>query len=374
MEGGSTARQDSVGKVKSMKTDRFRNVLAGFLAAGVALASSCSSTPELDETGSRLMTWTSQDSGSTASLRGVCAVDGRVAWASGSDGTVLRTLDGGDHWESVKVAGLTHLDYRDVHAFDAQRAWVVSAGLPAVICYTSNGGRSWKVQYRSDVAEVFFDAIDFWDARHGIAFSDPVDGKFLILVTDDGGALWQAIPRDALPRPVDGEAGFAASGTCLRAFGERHAWIGTGGGASRIVRSDDRGKTWSVSASGLGHGPSAGVFSIAFSDELLGVAVGGDYKNEAGSRRVAAWTEDGGRSWNVIERGGPSGFRSAVTRIGESGTTFLAVGPSGTDISTDAGRTWHRLSDKGFHAISCAGRDCWAVGSGGRISRMSSGS
>ena len=350
-----------------------RRTRACLLLASVALVSSCSSSPDFDRSERGRWTWTAQQSGSTASLRGVCAVDDEVAWASGAGGTVLRTVDGGERWESVSVSGLADLDYRDVHALDAQRAWVVSAGLPAVICYTADGGRTWQVQYRSDLAGVFFDAIDFWDARHGIAFSDPVGGKFLILVTDDGSSRWQEVPRDALPAPVDGEAGFAGSGTCVRVFGERHAWIGTGGGASRILRSDDRGRTWSVSASGLGHSASAGVFSVEFSDELRGVAVGGDYENEAGAERVASWTDDGGRSWNVVSRDGPSGFRSAVARIGVSSTTFLAVGPSGADVSTDAGRSWRRVGDVGFHAVSSAGRSCWAVGADGRISRLSSG-
>jgi hypothetical protein len=39
--------------------------------------------------------WQVQESGTTAGLRGIDSVDGTVAWASGSGGTVLRTIDGG---------------------------------------------------------------------------------------------------------------------------------------------------------------------------------------------------------------------------------------------------------------------------------------
>ena len=342
----------------------------GVAAAFAVFAAGCSSTGAgFGDVDLRRARWVAQDSGTTAILRGVCAVDENVAWASGTRGTVLRTVDGGEHWETIRVEGHPELDFRDVQAHDEDRAWIVSAGTPAVICHTRDGGKSWNVQYGSEAEGVFFDAIDFWDSHSGIAFSDPVDGMFLVLVTDDG-ATWQQVARDELPEPVEGEAGFAGSGTCLRTFGERRAWIGTGGGAARVLRSEDRGATWAVAVSGLAHGPSSGVFSIAFANELHGVAVGGDYRDQARSEKNAAWSEDGGRSWHVVESMPPSGYRSAAEHVDGTEATYFAVGPSGTDLSTDGGRTWRRVSDEGFHALSCAPGACWAVGSDGRIARL----
>jgi photosystem II stability/assembly factor-like uncharacterized protein len=332
------------------------------LASIVFAAAACSS---------RQLDWIHQESGTTASLRGVSAIDANVAWASGSSGTVLRTIDGGASWKSVTVKGLENLDYRDVHALDAKRAWILSAGLPAVICYTADGGESWTTQYRNDTEGAFFDAIDFWDEKHGIAFSDPVDGKFLIVVTGDGGRSWQEIPRDALPAPLPGEAGFAGSGTCLRICGRTSVRIGTGGGGARILTSHDRGRTWTVTTTEIGHSASAGIFSLAFADDQRGVAVGGDYKNENGSESTAAWTDDGGITWRTPSESPPSGFRSAVTRVVGTSDEYLAVGPSGIDVSTNGGRTWKRVGKTGYHAISCTAGACWVVGSEGRIAKRS---
>ena len=319
----------------------------------------------------RQLHWVPQDSGTGASLRGVCAVDPTVAWASGSGGTVLRTVDGGATWTRVIAEGLGDLDYRDVHALDARRAWVLSAGLPAVIRYTADAGESWTTQYRSDADGAFFDAVDFWDATHGIAFSDPVGGKFLIVVTDDGGRRWREIPRQGRPPPLPGEAGCAGSGTCLRVSGATTVRGATGGAAARVLTSHDRGATWAVVTTGLRHGPSAGIFSTAFADDRTGVAVGGDYRREDDPDSTAAWTDDGGDTWRTVDANPPSGFRSAVAHIVGTADEFLAVGPSGIDVSRDGGRSWTRVGETGYHAISCTAGACWVVGSEGRIAKRS---
>ncbi len=68
-----------------------------------------------------------QNSGTAADLRGIHSVDGKVAWASGTNGTVLRTVDGGDHWLTCATPpGAEKLDFRGVQAFDAKAAIVMS--------------------------------------------------------------------------------------------------------------------------------------------------------------------------------------------------------------------------------------------------------
>jgi hypothetical protein len=71
----------------------------------------------------------------------------------------------------------------------------------------------------------------------------------------------------------------------------------------------------------------------------------------------------------------PAGYRSCVARVqGTRGPTLIAVGPSGSDYSTDGGRTWTQLGSEGFHALSVArgGEVAWAVGENGRIARLDS--
>ena len=100
----------------------------------------------------------------------------------------------------------------------------------------------------------------------------------MILTTDDGGASWQRTPPANIPPVLAKEAAFAASNTQLTVQGSSNAWIATGGGAeARVFRSTDRGRTWTVSSTGLPAGASAGLFGIAFSDARHGLAVGGDY-------------------------------------------------------------------------------------------------
>src|SRR5689334_13950504 len=85
--------------------------------------------------------WTPQQSNTKASLRGVAAVDEKVAWASGTGGTYLITTDGGAHWVAAQVPGAEKLDFRDVHAIDERVAWLMSAGPgdASRIYHTSDG-------------------------------------------------------------------------------------------------------------------------------------------------------------------------------------------------------------------------------------------
>jgi photosystem II stability/assembly factor-like uncharacterized protein len=317
--------------------------------------------------------WQPQASGTQASLRGLCAVDGRVAWASGSGGTFVRTTDGGRTWRAGVVPGAASLDFRDVHAFDAQRALLLSAGRPARMYLTEDGGASFVEVFADDRDGVFFDALAFGDAAHGVAFSDPVGGAFVIVHTDDGGRSWRALPAKALPPPRDGEAGFAASGTCVAMHGATRIWIGTGGAVARVLHSDDGGATWRAQQTPLRAGaPSAGIFSLAFRDARIGIAVGGDYRQPERSGGHAARTEDGGATWQAIEPG-PRGFRSCVAHVpGEGSRTWVAVGTGGADISRDDGRTWQPIGDVGYHAAAFApgGGVGWTVGADGRVARL----
>jgi photosystem II stability/assembly factor-like uncharacterized protein len=215
----------------------------------------------------------------------------------------------------------------------------------------------------------------FWDNMHGMAFSDPVDGRFLIIETTDGGASWREIPADVLPRPLDGEAGYAASGTGIAVAGKSHVWIGTGGGArTRVIWSHDAGTSWrSADVPMLSGADGPGIYSLVFMDTLRGVAVGGTFRQPASRTGNAAVTGDGGRTWTPVESNPPRGYRSGVAVVpGTPAPTLVAVGTNGTDFSVDGGRSWGALTDDGFNAVAFASAAAgWAVGDRGRISRFS---
>jgi photosystem II stability/assembly factor-like uncharacterized protein len=299
--------------------------------------------------------WTVQTSGVTSRLRGVSAISERIAWASGADSTVLRTTDGGATWNKLTVTA-DKLDFRDIDAIDARTAYILSIGNgPASRIYkTTDAAVTWTLQFKNEDPKAFYDAMSFWDADHGIVFGDSIDGQFCVMTTENGGRTWVRVPATALPPALENEGAFAASGTNIALFGKSHAWIGTGAGAkSRVLSTTDRGRTWRVTNTPMAAGASAGIFSIAFRDEMHGIVVGGDYKKENEAVDNLAVTSDGGRTWTLVQ--GLTGFRSAVAYVpGAKPAMLVAVGPSGSDYSTDDARTWTALQSPGFDTLSFA--------------------
>ncbi|MEQ8767569.1 MAG: YCF48-related protein [Planctomycetota bacterium] len=334
-------------------------------------AVSCESLEEKPSSPALTIALEPQDTGTEASLRGLCAVSADVAWSSGSGGTFLRTTDGRS-WTSGVVEGAEELDFRDVHAFSADEALLLSAGSPARVYRTEDGGQSWEVVYENEAPEAFFDAMAFWSDDAGMAFSDPIADELIIIQTEDGGRSWTNVPADRIPEARPGEAGFAASGTCLAVQGDQSVWIGTGGTVARVFRSRDRGRVWSAFDTPLGQSlPSAGIFSLTFLDDRRGVAVGGDYQHPERMQQNAAVTTDGGETWELVIDAPPSGYRSVVVQV--PGTdTLIAMGRTGGDYSLDAGRTWSAWTTEGYYCASLApeGGIGWVAGSEGRIARI----
>jgi photosystem II stability/assembly factor-like uncharacterized protein len=307
----------------------------------------------------------------TASLRGVSAVTGAVAFASGSDGTVLRTLDGGATWHPCGPALARGRDLRDVHAFDALHAVVMAVDSPALLFHTKDGGATWQVAWRSDHPDAFLDAVDFVDAQQGFAFGDPLDGRFVTLATHDGGASWQA--TNPAPPPLPGEAAFAASGTCVKVLPGGDALIATGGGeVARVLRGSDLGTTWRSHTTPIRSGaPSRGIFSLAAYGVRL-VAAGGDYRDPTNDFATLALSDDNGHTWRKPNGTPPRGYRSSVAFVPRtSGRTLIATGESGTDISNDGGENWQPLTPTGYHALAFAPDGTgYAVGAGGRFAKI----
>jgi photosystem II stability/assembly factor-like uncharacterized protein len=324
--------------------------------------------------------WTVGPADAPVRFRGVSAVSNAVVWASGTKGTVVRTADGGHSWQTLPIPGAEALDFRDIDAIDPRTAYALSIGPGEAsrIYKTVDAGQHWDLQFTNHDPKAFFDAMTFSDAAHGVAMSDSVDGKFVIMLTADGGHTWTRAPLAGLPPALPIEGAFAASGSNVAVVGTDHIWIGTGAASSaRVLRSHDGGKTWAVSATPVSAGPSAGIFSIAFRDTMHGVVVGGDYKKEREAIDNVAITNDGGVSWTLVREHGLSGFRSAVAYVPHAATpALIAVGPSGADYSSDDGRTWYplELGGEGFHAFSFArqgqGPSGWGAGERGRIARL----
>ena len=319
--------------------------------------------------GDRDYSWQLTPTGSTASFRGVSAVSERVAWVSSDAGTVLRTTDRGATWQSVGPPGISGLLFRDVEAFDENTAVILSLGLTPDafrIYRTTDGGQTWTLVFQNTEPTAFYDCMAFFDKHRGLALSDPINGRFRILATRDGGRTWRIVNAD-MPPALPTEFAFAASGQCITTAGGRDAWFGTGGDAvARVFHSDDRGRTWMVANTPIRSNLGAGISALAFRDPRHGIAAGGDFTpGTTASPDALALTDDGGTTWR-LNTNAPDELRSGAHWV--TGRDAIIVGPSGSDVSTDAGRTWRGFDEGSFHTVDCAGgHACWAAGAQGRV-------
>jgi len=305
--------------------------------------------------------WKTNESGTSVDLRGVNAASARVIWASGAKGTYLLSTDGGATWKTATVPGAADLDFRGVQAIDGKTAFLLSSGPgeKSRIYKTTDAGSNWQALQVNPDPKGFWDAIAMWDPSHGIVLGDPVNGRFVLYTTSDG-LTWQ--PQKGPPGNAQ-EGAFAASNSSLIVRGAHEAWFGTGGpGGGRVFHSEDDGKTWSVAKTPIRHDSmSSGIFSLAFSDSLHGIAAGGDYMDPESRQGTLAVTDDGGKNWKPISA--PFGYRSAAAYI--SGKRFwLVTGPGGSNWSSD--RSVWTVLNSGYNALSFPA----AVGAGGAVALL----
>ncbi len=325
-----------------------------------------------------------EESGTKAGLRGIDSVDGTVAWASGTEGTVLRTVDGGAHWTKCAVPdgdkdGAT-LDFRGVQAWDAKTAIVMASGPGELsrLYRTVDGCGTWKLLLKNEVKEGFWDALRLWTPTDGFLAGDPVEGHpFLAEFTSYNGVMIDNTLYGLKARA--GEGAFAASNSSLalaalrtKPGGSREVWFATGGPeGSRVIRyrhfSGGDPETVSQTSSDVPGFPKSvggGIFSIYFRNEERGIAVGGDYTKPNDPSGTEAWSSDGGEHWTVSAKP-PHGYRSTV-QWGESIHAWITAGTNGSDISRDDGKTWQPLDDGNWNALSLP----FIVGPKGRIARL----
>jgi photosystem II stability/assembly factor-like uncharacterized protein len=292
-----------------------------------------------------------------------------VIWAAGSNGVLLRSPDEGKTWKRLRVEGGEKLDFRGLASFGDRIAYLMSVGEngDSRIYKTTDAGESWRLQYSDKRPGFFLDGLVCRGEKDCFAISDPIDGKFLLLHTEDA-EHWKELPREQMPAALPKEGVFAASNSSLTLCGEEgeELFFGTGGPAARVFHSRDAGKTWTVVETPIASGnASSGIFSLRCKGDAV-VAVGGDYRNVSSDVRVAAYSMDHGATWKLAERG-PLGFRSGVDV--SYGPVWVAVGPTGEDISTDGGRHWKHSASLNLNAVTVLHDQTTipAVGAGGLV-------
>ncbi|MBZ5721731.1 MAG: glycosyl hydrolase [Acidobacteriia bacterium] len=317
--------------------------------------------------------YVAQTSNTAENLRGVSAPAPGIAWASGTHGTYLRTLDGGTTWQAAQVPGAESLDFRDVEAFSADLAYLLAAGPgeQSRIYKTTDRGVHWMLQFTNRDPKGFFDCMAFWDRDHGIALGDPTvrdpaqitqgtaryeraqGPKFVLITTEDGGKNWKRIPPEVLPAAIDGEGAFAASGTCIAVAGKSNVWFATGGKVARVFHSTNRGRTWTVANTPIVQGnDSSGIFSIDFRDPKHGAIAGGDYQHPDQGGANLAFTADGGQTWKISPIS-PQSYFSAVAFLPKRSSSILAVGTTRAGYSDDIQRRmWTKSWELNLNALA----------------------
>jgi photosystem II stability/assembly factor-like uncharacterized protein len=338
--------------------------------------------------------WQMENSGTTADLRGIDNVGGGVAWASGTNGTVLRTEDGGYMWQPCSVPpGAEKLDFRGIQAFDANTAIVMSSGTGDLsrLYKTTDGCQTWKLIFTNPDKDGFWDAVYLDRHKRGWLLGDPVKGSFSLFASEDAGRTWVRQRNKGLAVDTQQQGAFAASNSSLWASSGSASFASGGTGGAFVYRlvqvqvcvddcsepdlnREGRKNKWEREPIPVGSRTEAsGVFSLA--ENQVMIAVGGDYRKPDDSTATAAYTKDGGNSWSHAATM-PNGYRSAVA-YDEGTKTWITVGPNGTDVSTDDGKNWRAVhpdaalheaadADENWNALSLP----FVVGPKGRIGKL----
>lgn len=294
--------------------------------------------------------------------------DDNLAFAANGNSYGMMNSETHEWMISKKKFDTLDMNFRAV-AHTSEDFLMLSIASPANLFKTTMSGM--KSFYFEDHPKAFYDAMDFWNNQEGIAIGDPTDDCMSIIITRDGGNTWTKLSCDNLPRAKKGEAAFAASDTNIAIVGN-HTWVATGGNASRVLYSPDKGRTWEIYETPIMQGiGTTGIYSIDFYDEMNGFAIGGDYTKPEDNSANKIKTNDGGKTWKIVGANQEPGYRSCVQYLpNRGGKELVVVGFNGIDYSNDSGITWKHLSDEGFYTIRFLNDSIAYAAGKGRISKI----
>jgi len=282
-------------------------------------------------------------------------------WASGTKGQVVMSADNGQNWRDITVPDSEKLQFRDIWVGD-NTVYLLAAGSgsDSRLYRSSDNGLNWDLQYTMKDPKGFINCFDFWDKDHGIVFGDTIDQQVFMLQTDDGGDSWQRI--ESAPIANDGgEGGFSASGSCVRVLGNNEAWLTTGATATaRLLRTKDRGETWSSTPLPFPNSTTGGIFSAIPKSNWL---FGGQMKPAI----VSAWHKEDGH-WQSISN---VPLKGAIYGSDSFKKNIVVVNPDGVALSQDNGKSWQRISSQSYWVVEFDQHGvAWLAGPGSRISRL----
>ena len=253
-------------------------------------------------------TWARQGSGGSipdAGLSSVSAVSSQVAWAVGWQGVILKTTDRGASWVRQADGMFPIVQFENVSAWDANVAWAVGQDSgysgPPFILHTSDGGTTWTRQGQ-DSLPTHGGLISVHVASANVAWVVGTD--YSGFRTTDAGQHWyRAVPP----------AGIAhINGVC--ALDEQTAWLAVD--YSTVMFTPNAGDTWIKQST-----PGAGSFCVnlgvtAVHTDTVWVAS----TTAAGPGQILR-TFDRGVTWTVQLRTDSAGLGN----IGLRGITFAGA-------------------------------------------------
>lgn len=244
------------------------------------------------------------------------------------------------------------LEFRSIGS-TSKSIFIVNIGNPAFVFKGNKSDMSFQKVYTENNDKAFYDSMNFWNEKEGIAIGDPTDDCLSIIITRDSGKTWKKTDCSNLPKVVDGEAAFAASNTNICIRGAK-TWIVSGGKKARVFYSPDKGTTWEVFETPIVQGQAmTGIFTADFYDDKIGVIAGGNYEIPNQNFQNKAMTFDGGKTWKLIADNSGFGYVSCIQFVPKSkGKQLVAVGLSGLYYSADRGNKWKQfLTDKTLYSI-----------------------
>ncbi len=305
------------------------------------------------------------NSGTEALLIGLEPLNDSIVWASGTQATILKSIDGGNNWKKFIYSAADTLQFRDIHPISDKEAVVLSSGegkVSQIFYFHEDAG--WQKVFQMQDSAGFLDAIELWENGQGLAYGDAIDSIAYILKTTDFGMTWDRIPT--APIAGKGEGGFASSGSNIVLKTDGEAWIGTGaGGNARVLYTNDYARSWQVLQTPMITGEAAGITAVKFSNDKLWIA-GGDLAISDKLLENVYSSRDKGNNWEVLSGHEIKGSFYGLAATHLKGNDFvIACGPKGVALWLGDQQKWKSISNQNIwtatfinaHQALLAGRD-----------------
>lgn len=308
----------------------------------------------------------------STSIRAIEVINDSTVWFAGSNGKFGRIINNNVQLDSITFNN-KKLHFRSI-AFNGESIFILSIENPAILYKIATFGKKInlpKIVYQESHNKVFYNAMQFFDSKNGIAMGDPTDNCLSVVLTHNGGKTWAKLNCKNLPILTEGEAAFAASNTNI-AISEKNVWLVTGGKKARVFYSNNLGLNWKVAETPITQGGKmTGIFTVDFYDNKNGIIMGGNWEKKSSTHATKAITKNGGKTWSLIAKNQLPGYISSVQYIPNTeGKKLIAVSTEGIFYSKNKGKLWSKISNKSYYSIQFLNKNTAWLSENNKIAKM----